>query len=432
MSPDFVFDPRKMITGPFRECPKCSNDTFGTLSIYPNHIQRRCRECSYSDSKVLPDLNKQILYLDQFVLSNMAKVLDPLWKKERGSQIQFYSDVFDSLDRSRQLQLVVCPESKIHEKESVVHKHFPVLRRLYEHFANGTDFELPEIIHYHQLAIALQAHLVGRSVDYSEVPIERIIHGEVNGWTNNYSITVRGGIYPDPQQHRIIRKSVTDGLRQAFKEWAEEKNAFEEVYAGELRGGSTVMIDALKAHQRLLKDVVEGKEELTEDVWNPKITVDSTRNLFQMVLASGVSKDEAADVFIEFMYSNDALQAPLNHIRSLLFAAIARRAAAGQKRVPSSGMANDIIAISAYLPYCDAMFLDNECAELLNEEPLKSRIKYPTQIFSLNNKQQFLEYLSSLKDIAGAEHLSLVDETYGMEGVTPFRSILENERLYKS
>jgi hypothetical protein len=52
-----------------------------------------------------------------------------------------------------------------------------------------------------------------------------------------------------------------------------------------------------------------------------------------------------------------------------MFAAIAHRAANGQRKPPNRGMANDIGVVSTLLPYCDAMFIDNGCLSLLQNIP---------------------------------------------------------------
>jgi hypothetical protein len=81
----------------------------------------------------------------------------------------------------------------------------------------------------------------------------------------------------------------------------------------------------------------------------------------------------------------------------MLWAAIARRAALGQKRVPSSGMANDAAALCAYLPYCDAMLIDNECRALWESIPRQYRSVFQTKVFPKNTGSEFIAYLARLE-----------------------------------
>jgi hypothetical protein len=147
----------------------------------------------------------------------------------------------------------------------------------------------------------------------------------------------------------------------------------------------------------------------------------------------GVPLEEKFARAREFLYSDPALRAPQNRIRSLLYASLGRRAASGQKRLPSRGTPNDVEVISAYLPYCDAMFIDDEFVQLLIEQPLAQEIKpYATRIFSTRSRDEFLAYLQSVEAEASPEHVQLVTRTYGEGWVEPFRSILEHERSRNS
>jgi hypothetical protein len=96
-----------------------------------------------------------------------------------------------------------------------------------------------------------------------------------------------------------------------------------------------------------------------------------------------------------------------------LFAAIADRLARGQKRRPSRGMMNDIKAISLYGPYVDAMFLDNECASLLEEKAVRRGVKLKARIFCLRRSADFLAYLRECVDSTPQEIIDAARELYG-------------------
>lgn len=54
-------------------------------------------------------------------------------------------------------------------------------------------------------------------------------------------------------------------------------------------------------------------------------------------------------------------------------------------------------AIAGFLPYCGAMFLDNECAGLLREEPRRTKLaSFGTRVFSSKTGDEFLAYLAGL------------------------------------
>jgi len=92
-------------------------------------------------------------------------------------------------------------------------------------------------------------------------------------------------------------------------------------------------------------------------------------------------------------------------------------------------MFNDITAIATYLPYCAAMYVDNECAGLLRDEPLRSKIQpFGTRIFSGKTTDKFFAYLAALEREAGADHIQRVADVYGDDWTRPYRTVLIYER----
>ena len=141
------FDPRIFISPPYIKCPKCGKDSFGILTICNNHYCRRCIECFYprgtepEASYPLPKLNKKIIYLDQFAISEMMKVLNPESKAhQKGTVNKVWLDVFEKTHRLCKMQLIICPDSNYHHDESIVSPFFNELRRIYELFSHGITF----------------------------------------------------------------------------------------------------------------------------------------------------------------------------------------------------------------------------------------------------------------------------------------------------
>jgi hypothetical protein len=73
---------------------------------------------------------------------------------------------------------------------------------------------------------------------------------------------------------------------------------------------------------------------------------------------------------------------------------------------------NDFTAIATYAPYVDAMFVDKECASLLQHGRLRSELQYRARIFSLSNPQEFLNYLDELSNGATKEVVDWAAELY--------------------
>ena len=89
---------------------------------------------------------------------------------------------------------------------------------------------------------------------------------------------------------------------------------------------------------------------------------------------------------------------PNGKILAYMLAALADHFAHGRKKKPSAGFLNDVSAIASYAPYVDAMFVDIECAQLLQGKRCLEALKYRAKIFSLNSGEQFLAYLQAIID----------------------------------
>ena len=429
--PPFQFDPREMILGPYTVCSACGEDALGTESIDRNQLVRRCRNCLGGASvERLPLLHKKIVYLDQMVLSNLAKAIDPVWKREKRQLDPFWLDMFDALDRALKLQLVVFPESRIHQQESVVYQHFSALRGLYEHFASGTDFEFPSIVHRKQLIHAFRQVLRRVPVEYESLPRSLFVEGDVDGWMNRIRLAVRwAAAEPDPVVTERVSRNSRVAFQTTFAGWAAAKKTFEQVYSFERRGLADATVELTREHERTIERWEQGDDTAGDNLVNMRMEVDTVLQLIRLAqIEGGLEEQEAQHATWTFLYSDEAMNAPANDISALLMAALSRRAASGQKGGRLGGMWNDFTAIASYLPYCDAMFIDNECASLLAEGPLTQRITYATKIFSTRSREEFLKYLRALENDAGTEHVERVSRVYGVEWLTPYRTILEKQR----
>src|SRR5262249_16202263 len=109
-------------------------------------------------------------------------------------------------------------------------------------------------------------------------------------------------------------------------------------------------------------------------------------------------EDQAQEKVTAFVKSGAMNETPSNTIPASMYAALARRAAVGQKKVPDEGMATDVRVVSPLLPCCDAMFVDNFCGSLLNEIPKTHKLPYRCRVFSSKTSNDFLQYLREIRN----------------------------------
>lgn len=109
-----TIDFRSMIQGPFKNCPKCGKKLYGVLSVHGHHYIRRCRECWHTSNHIpLPTLKKRVIYLDQFAISEMAKLGDKTIKRRSSAEVaQWWQTILENLRLLVRAQMVVCPESE--------------------------------------------------------------------------------------------------------------------------------------------------------------------------------------------------------------------------------------------------------------------------------------------------------------------------------
>src|SRR5260370_25611026 len=86
-----------------------------------------------------------------------------------------------------------------------------------------------------------------------------------------------------------------------------------------------------------------------------------------------------------------------------LFAALGWRISSGQRSEMKASILNDFNAIATYAPYVDAMFIDKQCASLLQQGRLKTELNFKAKIFSLNSRDEFLQYLAGLDESAAVD-----------------------------
>lgn len=412
-----TISPKDFIHGPYLKCPKCSKNTFGVLMICEHHYCRRCSECLYpypsrnegSAEYPLPELNKKVIYIDQFAISNMMKFLNPNTKAYQKGVDPFWAKLFEKLDTLCKLQLIICLDSDFHRHESLLAPFYEPLRRMYELFSHGVSFYDHETIQRFQIIGQLRIWL--GEAEKLDLDVHSVVYGNINAWQKRYIISVN---MKNPQklvdEIRSNREKTTDYCKDVFKRWQSEKDKdFYYWYDEEMKAAAEV----------LTRDFL-----LVRDPFN--MACITFCEIWELLKGKQIKEEDLCRKLLEFLRSEVFEDTPYIRISSMLLAAMARKAASGRKKLPSRGFWTDVQIISTLLPYCDAMFIDNECRGFLAERPLCNKINYETKVFSHTNKDEFLSYLDDIKSAATKEHLNKVEEVYGPDWGKPFWGIYKH------
>jgi transcription elongation factor Elf1 len=418
------FDARSFISSPYQICRKCGHKTFGILLIRNNHYTRRCRDCGHSGEFRLPELRRKIIYLDQFVVSNLMKLVTPSSKgHERVKADAFWRELYDLLIQLRRLQLIVCPYSESHENESLTFEFGSALKKMYEQLGSGNSFKSFDSIKSQQICELARAWSEEREPGFDFAPSD-VLERNPNEWNERFYVTTGSNPFVAADELRRVRNEMHANIARLFTSvWRVEEHDFAHWYHLERKG----------YQGWLRKAVIQSREERVKALLahSPCREI-SLENLnaalpsFAEVLCASLEQimrfprggterplEERSKLEKSFGDANRTAEAPFVKLGSLMYAAIAMRAASGQKEPPNSGTTSDIETVSHLMPYCDVMYIDNGCRSLFLDMPKNLRPADADKLFSPNTKVEFLDHLRGIRDAISKEQLEAVREVYG-------------------
>lgn len=421
-----TIDPRDFIMSPYLVCPKCGRQEYGVLSVRDTRCERRCRACWHTATARLPEIKKKIIYVDQFAFSNIMKSLSPGARgHERAAAEPFWKDLFEILGVVCHLQLVACPDSREHQHESLTSPFYKLLKHTYEYFSGGVSFHDTETIRIHQIADLARAWLKNKPPKF-DFDAESVSSGRFHGWNDRIFFTVDGILPGTVQDLRTTRSNAHANIQEVFAQWKNEKKPFREVYAIEKASYRQAVLrqygQDCQRRQQMPAQMLRGHMPSLDEVL-PSMAETLVTNL-QFIFQREVGQEQSWTKLIEIFRSNAIDEAPFNTIGAAMYASLAMKAASGQKRIPNQGTVTDVNIVSTLLPYCDAMFMDNECRALLKDIPKKYALPYPCKVFSLNTGTEFIRYLREIRDSVSPDHLAIVEEVYGPDPLKPPTRIL--------
>jgi hypothetical protein len=422
--PEKGFDPRDLISPPWRTCPACGKDKFGVSIISGSRLMRRCRDCWHKQDYRLPKLRKKIIYLDQFVISNLMKLENPATRGHATVAADpFWRELRDLLFQLRQLQMICCPDSGSHVEESRTSPFNAALKKTYEALSGGITFKSFDSIKSQQIGELALAWSEGREPAFSFDP-RGVLSKDPNEWNDRFYIVVQDNPFISEARLRQARTALHVIIARLFRDvWGKEEHNFEYWFELERTSFQAHLLNAVVKHGRERAEAIvlfePGAEPSLDmlDIILPSSAegiIAGIDHIMQFPRKGGMrSPEELAELHEGFLVRNRIADAPFVKLQSLMLAAIAMRAAQGQKEPPNEGTTTDIDTVAHLLPYCDVMFMDNGCRSLLLDVPTALRPPETTKIFSLNVKTQFLDYLRSIRDSISAEHVQAIREVYG-------------------
>ena len=420
---------------PYTLCPKCTTMTFARTTVNSRGYTKQCYECGYSETYPLPELKKKIIYLDQFVIDNFVKTLDPTHPKHaRVKENPFWLEAYKKLDVLSKAHLIVCPDSYFHRDESAPTGYFESMQRIYEHLSGGATFYDEAYILKEQMEKHFVNYLHGNPTEFPDVDPSEIVHGELNEWHDWIRVSVSSKPTKEEVEQKIKAKEKTyKEFLTIFEIWKTEKGIkFEDKCRTETQGfvtGTSQVIARYAKRKAELPDrILAGGQIEMEDLFAPS-SFQLVESLLHIAIQEGAASntEEAMKKVGEYFNSGYLDVIPSMRIGSALYALMADQAAKGRVHPPTPGVHVDVQMISSFLPYCDAMFVDDENTAFLQDGRVKVKIGYPTKMFSLRNKEEFLDHLDEILASADPKHIELVKQVYGDDCLNAYTTILQDE-----
>jgi hypothetical protein len=434
----FKFTPDMFINEPYTICPNCKTNNLWVLMVSWKYCSQRCKKCFYDDWFELPQINKKIIYLDQFVVSNLMKSIDKSHPSYWKDDLIIWKTIFEKLDKLLYLRLIICPYSDIHETESVLMNKtslqvYESLKRMYHHLSYWKWFSSIEDTKKSQLYEHFKSHI--EKYEYNpQFDIRDIIHGNINEWCDNIYITINSKIYENAIDDLFnIRNQNHEWISDIFNNvWKKEKKDFNYRYILEVNAHWKSIFDlylkSLNDQEKLERWEVNINDVLWSILWPEKILI---HNFFSILEKNWIKdKNKQFEIIIHYLLKEDLSNIPYINISSALRGQIGYLAWINQIWEPNRWMSNDIKVIATYLPYIDSMFIDWGLKRLITDDNVKNKIwKYwNNNIFSSKKEDLplFLNYLDNLEKSISDEHLKYVKKAY-WEYKWPYESMYNKE-----
>jgi hypothetical protein len=259
------------------------------------------------------------------------------------------------------------------------------------------------------------------------------MRGSIDSWQERFRLTV-GGLEPEDRPERL-----NESGRRASKALAQLSGrsrdlrpfSFDAVYRQELRAIGQTMIQVHLQSMREAAEVVAGTRPFDPEVFMPSNATSTILGIHHRLREHAPEEKLLAET-VEFFTSPDIDEMPYLRISAMLLAAFARKQASRQRRPIGGGTLNDVTTIATVMPACDAIYIDNEVAALLAEEPLRTQLDFDTRVFSQRTRHEFAAYLDELREAVPDEYVAAVRRSKNTNAVRRARPARLRRRPFPS
>lgn len=373
-------------------CPTCGKKgtcCFCTATRY--YVFYKCSVCGRQMERRLPIFSKKVVYLDQLVISNMVKAKDPFWDQLRNQLQQLISQ-----------QLVACPYSPLHRRESLLFCGLDqALQEVYKSLGGNDRFKRSKEIERCQSVRSLAAYLTDSDVGSPDSTWEDAFEENPNLYTGDMVVNV---VVDNPpcvaQSTRQAKQRLCDSLKAVSNYRKTLTASFDEDLEAEFDGFTNAVLDE---YRRVATSPFDCNHAPSPG--NHSATL--VHELARVVNEQQPTANDPVAVVETFLRSSMGRSTPFLDITCRLWAAIAQleRNPKGA-RAPKDSDSYDIEMLSHYAPYCDAMFIDNEFRGIIQDKRVDLEAKYGVCCYSSkgDGRNSFFSYLEGIQSSATQNH----------------------------
>ncbi len=425
----FYFHPKMFHRPPFTECPKCKKLEFGRLSVSGNSYTKRCGSCMYSQDFFIPPTKKKTLYLDQLVVSNMTKAL----LKDELPKDDWFVELFRQLEFASKGQLLTCPYSDFHEQESIPFR-YEETNRMYKHFAHGIKFSDALSIKMNQINQAFDCWRKGEEPKF-ELDVERITHGKIHNWEDTIFVTTHKNVVAkDIENYNNYLKKIDEALEPMEKKWKVPHGDYDYYLQDELTAEAKIIIGEYQEylHENFAYWAKKNIENSEPDFMDLVFKGQKEQILIVHALQSQLENEEEDYMkrvkrVYDFLESEHFRSVPYIQIHSALWAIIRYQLSTGATKYrPEKSIVNDINLISLFTPYVDGIFIDRAMHLTFQHKKAEKILSpYYQKVYSVANKDKFVEFIKGLEEAAPKYHFGFVKQVYGENWNQPYYTMFK-------
>ena len=282
----------------------------------------------------------------------------------------------------------------------------------HEMFSGETSFLRTDEIAVSQEWKFAEAFIKSEGPPSLHFDVEQVLEGDRNVWLPVLHISAQSDYSMFAPGLRSDRSAAGISLKRLADGWARNHPTFDQILQHELSSYGSAMRTALAEQVRKTNEAFASNDptavlELRFSLMN------RYSQLAAMFERHGVAREDSFKKVSTFLDWPENRHQPAHKIFAYLIAALGWRISSGQNPAISASVLNDFTAIATYAPYVDAMFVDRQCASLLQQGRLRSELTYKAKVFSMSNKQEFVRYLEGLCAAAPQEVQTLAHDLYG-------------------